>query len=452
MIEANFYALHGAPFAHTTHPAWLFASRGQQAALQALIVSLHARQSCVLLLGEAGVGKTCLLHAALDHRDLQHLKTVQVFHPRLAWYDLCQLLCPDVGLKEGTDDAPGMIQVLYRALLAEHARGRQVVLVVDDADAIPLAVLAKLVHLSHRRALTGAPLLQLVLAGLPGLWRQVRTLPLHLVTPLRMTRVRLTPFTYGESLAYIRHRVQHAGADAGAGTVFAAGAMRAVARRAGGNPRVLNELGTHLLIRGFLARQRPISARLAQDVLTAYGAQRSPLRWWGVTAAASLLVVGALVGLYPSTAQRVAERGPPGLVQLTRRLLSAASEAPRQPQREPAPQAPAESTPGNTVGPDPGAGDIRLVPRESLESPRAETPPAPLTRRVPPPPPASSVGRARKSCEELKAEIQAQLEAKRITGYALTVIASGDVQGHQIVGSCEGNTKKIAYTRSRQAP
>ena len=158
-----------------------------------------------------------------------------------------------------------MIQVLYRALLAEHARGRQVVLVVDDADAIPLAVLAKLVHLSHRRALTGAPLLQLVLAGLPGLWRQVRTLPLHLVTPLRMTRVRLTPFTYGESLAYIRHRVQHAGADAGAGTVFAAGAMRAVARRAGGNPRVLNELGTHLLIRGFLARQRPISARLAHN-------------------------------------------------------------------------------------------------------------------------------------------------------------------------------------------
>jgi hypothetical protein len=62
------------------------------------------------------------------------------------------------------------------------------------------------------------------------------------------------------------------------------------------------------------------------------------------------------------------------------------------------------------------------------------------------------MGRARKACEELKAEIQAQLDAKHITGYALTVIARDDVQGHQIVGSCEGNTKKIAYTRSRQAP
>ena len=62
------------------------------------------------------------------------------------------------------------------------------------------------------------------------------------------------------------------------------------------------------------------------------------------------------------------------------------------------------------------------------------------------------MGRARKACEELKAEIQAQLDAQRITGYALTILASGDVQGHQIVGSCEGNTKKIAYTRSRPAP
>jgi general secretion pathway protein A len=420
------------------------------------MASLNARQYCVLLLGEAGVGKTCLLHAALAHRDLQHLKTVQVFHPQLVWHDICQLLCPAVGLEEGTEDTPEMIEALYRALLTEHDRGQQVVLVLDEADAIPLAVLAKLVHLSHCRALTGAPLLQLVLAGLPGLWRQFRSLPLHLITPLRVTRVRLAPLTYGESLAYIRHRLQHAGADAGADTVFAAAAVRVVARRAGGNPRVLNELGTQLLIRGFLARQRPISARLAQDVLTAYGAQGSFLRWWGVTAAASLLVVGVLVGLFSSTAQHVAERGPHGLVPLTRHLLPAASEeptgqpaapraspagpalrAPRQPQPEPAL---AEPTPGRVVRPDPGAGDIRLVPRESLKSQRVETPSA------------TSVGRAGKSCEELKTEIQAKLDAKGITGYALTIIASGDVQGHQIVGSCEGNTKKIAYTRLRQAP
>jgi Protein of unknown function (DUF1161). len=125
--------------------------------------------------------------------------------------------------------------------------------------------------------------------------------------------------------------------------------------------------------------------------------------------------------------------------------------APHQ-QRDPPPQARAESTPDRAVGPDPGAGDIRLVPREALESPRLKTPPAALTPRVTPPPPATPSGRARTSCDELKAKIQAQLDATGITGYALTIMASGDVQGQQIVGSCAGNTKKIAYTRSRHAP
>jgi hypothetical protein len=59
---------------------------------------------------------------------------------------------------------------------------------------------------------------------------------------------------------------------------------------------------------------------------------------------------------------------------------------------------------------------------------------------------------ALKACDELKAEIQAKLEAKRLTGYALTIVASSDVHGHQIVGSCEGGTKKLALTRSPTAP
>jgi hypothetical protein len=125
--------------------------------------------------------------------------------------------------------------------------------------------------------------------------------------------------------------------------------------------------------------------------------------------------------------------------------------APRQQQLDPAPQARAESTPGRAVGQDPGEGYIRLVPRESLESQRLETPPATLPPRVTPPPPAAPIGRALKSCDALKAEIQAKLDAKRITGYALTIMASGDLKGQHIVGSCEGNTKKIAYNRSRNA-
>jgi type II secretory pathway predicted ATPase ExeA len=446
-----------------------------------------------MLLGEAGIGKTCLLHAALAHSELQHLKIVQVLYPTLALHDLFQMMCRDLGLDAVPDDVAQMAHALHRALLTEHERGRQVVLVIDEADALPLDVLAHLLRLSHFRAFTGAPLLQMVLAGLPGLWQQFRTPPLRPFKPPRVTRVMLAPLTYGESLAYIRHRLQQAGADAGADTVFASGAVRAVAQRAGGNPRAMNVLCTQMLIRGFLARQRPISAHMAQAVMTASGAKSSHTRWWGVTAA-SLLVVGAMVGLVPSTYQSVAERGPRGLLQLTRSLLTVSGVetvvsspsvpslvAPRLQQRDPAPQARAESTPGSAVGQDPGEGHVRLVPPESLESQRLETPPATLTPRVTvippssitprvtptppaaptpsatltpqaiPTPPATPIGRALKSCDELKAEIQAKLDAKRITGSSLTIMARGDLKGQHIVGSCEGNTKKIALNRSRHS-
>src|SRR5262249_30815962 len=206
MNQANFYDLQGDPFSNTSPPAWLFASRGHQAALQALVERLKARQAFVMLLGEAGVGKTFLLHAALANHDLQHLKTLHVVYPKLSLHDIFKTMCRDFGLAAVTDDATKMAHALHRALLTEHERGRPVVLVIDEADAMPLDVLTNLLLLRHCRAWTGEPLLQMVLVGLPGLWRHFRTPPLRPFKPPRVTRVMLAPLTYGESLAYIRHR------------------------------------------------------------------------------------------------------------------------------------------------------------------------------------------------------------------------------------------------------
>jgi hypothetical protein len=61
------------------------------------------------------------------------------------------------------------------------------------------------------------------------------------------------------------------------------------------------------------------------------------------------------------------------------------------------------------------------------------------------------MGMAFKSCDELKAEIQAKLDAKRVRGYWLSIMARGDLKGQHVVGSCEGNTKKIVLNRSRDS-
>ena len=59
---------------------------------------------------------------------------------------------------------------------------------------------------------------------------------------------------------------------------------------------------------------------------------------------------------------------------------------------------------------------------------------------------AGSAMAAGKPCEELKAEIAAKLDAKGVSGYTLEIIDKGDPAG-KVVGSCEGGTKEIVYTR-----
>jgi hypothetical protein len=52
-----------------------------------------------------------------------------------------------------------------------------------------------------------------------------------------------------------------------------------------------------------------------------------------------------------------------------------------------------------------------------------------------------------KQCEELKAEIDAKLQAKGVKNYTLEIVPAGEVKDQTVVGSCEGGTRKITYLR-----
>jgi hypothetical protein len=54
----------------------------------------------------------------------------------------------------------------------------------------------------------------------------------------------------------------------------------------------------------------------------------------------------------------------------------------------------------------------------------------------------------KKSCDDLKTEIAAQLDAKGVQKYTLTIVEVKDVKdSDKVVGSCDGGTKRITYTR-----
>jgi len=60
---------------------------------------------------------------------------------------------------------------------------------------------------------------------------------------------------------------------------------------------------------------------------------------------------------------------------------------------------------------------------------------------------ASVPAHAAKPCEELKTEIAAQIDANHVPSYTLEIVANDQVGDRQVVGSCDGGTKKIVYAR-----
>ncbi|OHE30301.1 MAG: hypothetical protein A3J94_14430 [Syntrophus sp. RIFOXYC2_FULL_54_9] len=54
---------------------------------------------------------------------------------------------------------------------------------------------------------------------------------------------------------------------------------------------------------------------------------------------------------------------------------------------------------------------------------------------------------AKKSCEELKSEIDAKIKAKGVKSYSVEIVPNDDVKDGKVIGTCDGGTKKIVYKR-----
>jgi hypothetical protein len=58
---------------------------------------------------------------------------------------------------------------------------------------------------------------------------------------------------------------------------------------------------------------------------------------------------------------------------------------------------------------------------------------------------------ARKSCDDLKAEISKKLEAKGVTSYTLDVVDKGKEGDGKVVGGCDGGTRSLVYSRTTES-
>ena len=289
----DFYLLKKEPFHVTPDPEFLFLSPSHKAALRALAYGVEERQGFVALLGEVGLGKTTILRSYLERVDQSQLKPIHLLHPNLSFRELLHTLCQECGLEGTTENIAETITRLHHVLIGEYQQGRNVALLVDEAQHMPLETLEQLLLLSNLETST-QKLLQIVLVGQPEFEAKLNAQALRQLKQRLVIRATIVPLTAEESRDYILYRL--AKVRLVDNPIFTRGALQAIITQAQGIPRVLNILCTNALIQGFVNGQPRISVKIAQEVIAEYTGKKPRQGWrpWVAVAVAGALALLAV--------------------------------------------------------------------------------------------------------------------------------------------------------------
>jgi general secretion pathway protein A len=293
----DFYHLKKAPFHITPDPEFLFLSPSHKAALGALVYGIEERQGFVALIGEVGLGKTTILRSYLERVDQSQLKPIYIFNSNVSFSELLKTLCREFGIEELTEDIAETINRLHQALIEEYKQGRNVALIVDEAQHMPLETLEHLRMLSNLETST-QKLIQIVLVGQPEFDVKLEDYALRQLKQRLAIRGTISPLTAEESRDYIIYRL--AKVVTVDEPIFTKGALREIVKQAQGTPRVINILCTNALIHGFGYSQRRISTKIVKEAVAEYtGKPLHRLRRPLLTLAGATALLAALLWFSP---------------------------------------------------------------------------------------------------------------------------------------------------------
>ncbi|MGH1371212.1 MAG: ExeA family protein [Cellvibrionaceae bacterium] len=224
------------PFSLTPDTQFFLNEQSHRDALNTILVSLQHSEGFIKVVGEVGTGKTLLCRKLLAMLDSRFLSSY-IPNPYLTPAELKSLVAREIGAD--VDDAMSSDQLLVainRRLLLLAKAGRQVVLIIDEAQAMPRETIEALRLLTNMET-EKRKLLQVVLLGQPELDVLLNRSDLRQLKQRIVFSEYLRPFTTTGAKAYIEHRLAFAGVDQ---KLFSAMALWLLAKGSGGIPRLLN--------------------------------------------------------------------------------------------------------------------------------------------------------------------------------------------------------------------
>ena len=270
----NFFGMREDPFHVSPDPRFYCRTRSHESALAELLFGIETRQGFMVLTGEAGTGKTTLLHKLLDWLKQHGRSSAYVFHAILEPVELLQFILRDFGVRCASLQKGDLVAALHTWLVARNVAGDLPVLILDEAQALPQQTLDELRLLLNLETPRGK-LLQIILAGQPELDDKLRLPALRQLRQRVMIHSRLSLLSEQETAAYAARRLAAAGCANPA--LFTPEAMQTIYASSRGIPRVVNLLCEHALISAYAEQKRVISDDMVQNIAVDFDLLSAPL-------------------------------------------------------------------------------------------------------------------------------------------------------------------------------
>jgi general secretion pathway protein A len=297
----RFFGLEEAPFSITPDPAFVYLSQRHRDALAHLLYGVGAGGAggFVQLTGEVGTGKTTLCRCLLEQIP-DGTRIALLLNPLVTPQELLAAVSEELGID--TSESLGSTRLLVGGLndflIAAHARGERVVVVIDEAQNLSPEALEQ-VRLLTNLETSKEKLLQIVLLGQPELRELLQRRDLRQLAQRITARFHLSPLGPKDTHLYIRHRMRIAGAQR---NPFRRSAMNALYQRSQGIPRLINIIADRALAAAYVKERSDVTAAMvhaaANEVqLGEHQVRRNRWPWLAAAAAVSLVALLAWVNV-----------------------------------------------------------------------------------------------------------------------------------------------------------
>jgi len=294
-MYTSFFGLQEKPFAITPDPRYLYLSERHAEALAHLMYGINEAGGFIQLTGEVGTGKTTVIRSLLEQLP-GHADVALILNPRVTPAEFLLTICEELHIHvpdSGRGSTKTLMDLIGRQLLDTHARGRRVVLIVDEAQNLSTETLEQVRLLTNLETAT-TKLLQIILIGQPELRALLDQPDLRQLAQRITGRYHLNPLSAEETAGYVKHRMRVAGATA---EVFTPSALREIHRLSGGIPRVINVICDRALLGAFTQEDHRAGAALIRQAASEVYGRPVPAPWLKWTTAAAISAAIALVGV-----------------------------------------------------------------------------------------------------------------------------------------------------------